>query len=267
MKRSLSALAAFALAAALSSTAHASFHEIDVDEVCPGTTAHSTAQYIQLRMYAPGQTFVSSGVLKFYDAGGTMTGSYTPTGNVSNGNTGSTILIGTSDVQSTFGVAPDFVTALSLPLAGGAVCWTTSFAGFNDCATWGNFTGAANLPNMTQHPFAPSTGLSLDMAMHRMGADTNDDAHDFVSASPLPTNNAGAEGSINGTVDMASTPHDMAVAPGSHDLSMAANDLATTHTTSNSGGCSMGGTPIAPAFVLGALGLAFALLLLRRRSG
>ena len=114
--------------------------------------------------------------------------------------TRATLLIGDTEVTSP---APDKVDAnLSIPAAGGAVCWNAG--GFpSDCVAWGNFTGGAGFEAATGtsvgSPVSPG-GITAGMAIRRKitpgcatflenADDTNVSATDFDEVSPAPRNN------------------------------------------------------------------------------
>src|SRR3989337_2079306 len=78
------------------------FHFIKVVEVFPGSVAHPSAQFIELQMYAAGQTFVSGRKVFIFDAAGAKIDSITFGGNVPNGLNQARILIGTSQAATLF---------------------------------------------------------------------------------------------------------------------------------------------------------------------
>jgi len=176
-------------------TAHATFHEMSIREVYPGSTAHPDSGYVELQMYAAGQNLVGGHALTVYDAGGTVIGTFTFSEKVPNAANQQTILIGDSGVQSTFGVAPDLTDAgLEIRRAGGAACW----AGSIDCVSWGNFGGLT--PSASGSPADP-LGVPDGMALRRTiaphcptlleaGDDSNASATDFSDATPEPRDNA-----------------------------------------------------------------------------
>lgn len=187
------------------SPARASFHEIKVREVHPSAGDNS---YVVLQMYASGQQFVEGHSMSLYNSAGTLTHTSTfptPSG-VSNGVTQATVLIGDTAVGSTFGVAPDLVDAgLSIPAAGGAVCWNAGGLPA-DCVAWGSFSGGAPFESATntsagtpvsageitagkaiRRKITPNCATLLEAA-----DDTNVSATDFEEVSPAPRNNASA---------------------------------------------------------------------------
>lgn len=190
-----SALAALAAALVWAPSAQATFHEMSIREVYPGSAAHPSSGYIELQMYASGQNLVGGHAMTVYNAAGTATGTFTFPSNVANAANQQTILIGDSGVLSTFGVAPDLVASgIGIAAAGGAACW----AGSIDCVSWGGFAGAT--PSASGSP-ADSLGIPDGKALRRTiepgcpslleaGDDINDSATDFADATPNPRNNS-----------------------------------------------------------------------------
>ena len=191
----ISALAALTAALVWAPPAQATFHLMKIREVYPGSTAHPNAGYVELQMFAAGQSFVAGHALTVYNAAGTATGTFTFTSNVANAANQQTILIGDSGVQSTFGVAPDLtVSGIGIAAAGGAACW----AGSIDCVSWGSFSGVT--PSTSGSPADP-LGIPDGMALRRTiepgcptlleeGDDTNSSATDFSDVTPSPRNNS-----------------------------------------------------------------------------
>jgi hypothetical protein len=177
--------------------ARATFHQISIREVYPGSTAQPDSGYFELQMYSAGQALVKGHALTVYDAAGAAIGSFAFGANVPNSANQQTILIGDSGVQSAFGVAPDLTASgFEIPPAGGAACW----AGTLDCVSWGNFSGSTASPSGS--PADPS-GIPDGMALRRTiephcatlleGADdSNSAAADFFDATPEPRDNASA---------------------------------------------------------------------------
>jgi hypothetical protein len=191
-------LAAVLLAAP---AAQASFHLIKVREVYSGSADDS---YVELQMYAAGQSFLTNHAMTVYDAAGALVHSSKFTSGVTNSTNQSTVLVGDSNVQADFGIAPDLIDSeLSIPAAGGAACWNA--VGLPaDCVAWGNFSGGAALQTATGttvgSPASPG-GITAGKAIRRTiepgcptlleeGDDTNDSATDFSEVTPAPRDNA-----------------------------------------------------------------------------
>ena len=191
----LSVLAALVAALAWAPAAQATFHLMKIREVYPGSTAHPDSGYVELQMYAAGQSFLEGHALSVYNAAGTATGTFTFPSDVANAANQQTILIGDSGVQSTFGVAPDLiVSGIGIAAAGGAACW----AGSIDCVSWGSFSGVT--PSPSGSPADP-LGIPDDKALRRTiepgcptllqeGDDSNDSATDFSDATANPRNDS-----------------------------------------------------------------------------
>jgi hypothetical protein len=192
-----------ALAAALviAPAAQATFHLIKVREVYAGSANDS---YVELQMYAAGQTFLTNHAMSVYDASGTLVHSSKFTSGVANGQNQSTVLIGDSEVQANFGVAPDLTDPeLTIPASGGAACWNAGGIPA-DCVAWGNFSGAGALQTATGttvgSPASPG-GITAGKAIRRSIApgcstlleesdDANASATDFAEVAPAPRDNA-----------------------------------------------------------------------------
>src|SRR3954467_13131018 len=151
----LSAFAALGLVAATSS---ATFHLIKVREVFPGTTAQPESDYVELQAFSPFQNQVQFGQLQVYNANGSTAGApFTPAGPLANNQDQRTVLIADTTFAAVFpGITPDSTdTALNLSSTAGAVCWPVNSTPI-DCASWGAFTGNANLPSSAGSPLQGS---------------------------------------------------------------------------------------------------------------
>lgn len=186
---------------AAASPAQASFHLIKVREVFPGTTANPESDYVELQMYAPAQNLVDLGDLEVLNSAGTVTSHFSPGGTVAHSANQSTVLIANTGFSSQFpSITPDFTDAgLDLDPAGGAVCWPQNEPPFDDCASWGNFSGQGALP--VPGDTSPAVAIPNGMALRRTispgcstlledADDTNDSSVDFSAQTPGPRNNA-----------------------------------------------------------------------------
>ena len=178
--------------------ASASFHEMKIREVSSGTGTPDSS-YVEVQMYAPGQTFLSLGA-KLVRCDSTCSSPTTFQGftNVAAGANQSTVLFGDSGVPNR-----DFNTDLNLNTieAGGAVCYLSE-PGFSDCMSWGNFSANSNLmADYGTSAGTPASALSSGVSLRRSiaagcpsllepGDDTDNSAADFAMASPNPRNNA-----------------------------------------------------------------------------
>jgi hypothetical protein len=186
-------LAATATLAAIPAAASATFHEILVREVYAGGASNDS--YVVLQAYNGGQNLLGGHSLAAYNASGTLIGTFTFPGMVSNSANQMTVLVADSSYATTFpsGPAPDGTAAdFDLNPAGGGVCW-----GGLDCVSWGSFSGT-----LTPTAGTPALAMTASMALRRgiaagncvnrldTGDDTNDSAADFSLQSPHPRDNA-----------------------------------------------------------------------------
>jgi hypothetical protein len=181
------------------SPAQATFHLIKVREVHPGTSDDS---YVELQMFAAGQSFLSGHSMTLYDTSGSLVHSSTFASSVTNSANQQTVLVGDTGVQGAFGVAPDLLdSGLAIGAAGGAACWNAGGLPA-DCVAWGNFSGGAALQLATGtavgSPVSPG-GISAGKAIRRTiepgcptlleeSDDSDDSATDFSEVSPAPRN-------------------------------------------------------------------------------
>lgn len=178
----LTALIALAMLAA---PASAAFDQIKVREVLPGVSEYdpSGPEFIELQTYADGQNTVSGQVIAFYGPTGTVKGTFTLPGDVANGSSQRTILVGT---ESFGGVAPDFTYPTPLlETDGGAVCY-----GNIDCAAWGSFPGGKSGPIVPQGKSLTRTIAPGCATLLEASDDTDNSAVDFSVTTPSPRNNA-----------------------------------------------------------------------------
>jgi hypothetical protein len=176
--------------------ASATFHEVWIREIFPGSTAQPEAEYVELQMWASGQNFVAGHHVTAYEADGSVAGTTAFAADVPAGANQSTILLATPAVESAFGVAPDAVMAPGqLDPAGGAVCWEAL-----DCMAWGSFKGS--LPSPAGAPASPG-GIPDGMALRRTISpgcatlleatdDRDNSAADFAAVFPSPRPNSAA---------------------------------------------------------------------------
>jgi glucose/arabinose dehydrogenase len=190
---------------------------MQIEQVIGGVNGDTTAQAVQLRMRAAGQTFVAGGQLIAFDAAGNNPITLlTFPSNVSNGATGSRILITTASFASyeTAPITSDFtMTAIPasylaagrLAYQNGGILWSVSWGG-------ASYTGP-NTGTMDNDadgnfgpPFAgalPSTTTSALLFNGASSAPSTNNAADYsvTSGAATFTNNAGSS-----TVVMAPAP-------------------------------------------------------------
>jgi len=196
-------LLATSLLLLIAAPAQATFHLIKVREVHPSAGDDS---YVELQMFAGGQNFLTTHSMTVYNSAGSLVHSSTFASGVAKAENQRTVLIGDTGVQASFGVAPDLVdSALSIPAAGGAVCWNAGGLPA-DCVAWGNFTGAAALQSSAGTAVgtpAAASGITAGKALRRSIApgcptlleesdDSDNSAADFAEVTPAPRNNASA---------------------------------------------------------------------------
>jgi hypothetical protein len=182
----------FLLALAWPGAALATFHEMSIRELYPGSLAQPESEYVELQMWAPGQNLVGGHVLKTYNASGGVSSSNTFGGDVSGSANQSTILLATPQAEAEFGVSADTgLSAGKLDPAGGAACWENL-----DCVSWGNFSGPLPSPVGT-----PAAAIPDGMALRRTIApgcatllestdDRDNGAADFSPVFPAPRPNS-----------------------------------------------------------------------------
>jgi hypothetical protein len=174
-------------------SASATFHEISVREVYPGSIANPNAEYVELQMWSSGQEFVGGHVLHVYGSTGTKADTLLPS-DVANGVNQATILIATPEATTHFGVNADFALSSSgqLDPSGGAVCWELL-----DCVSWGAFSGGP-LPSPAG---SPAPAVPDEMALRRTIVpgcatlleakdDRDNSAQDFSAVFPSPRPNS-----------------------------------------------------------------------------
>ncbi len=182
--------------------AGADHHFMKISEVYPGTGAFPDSAFIELQMRASGQHRVGGHDVTAYDAAGTETFSLTLPGDVMNGQSQRTVLVGDSFADG--GSFGDFLgddMGTQLVPSGGAACFISASPSIGpvDCVSWGNFAGSA--PDPTGTPVAPTgipDGSSLTRSIARgcptlleAGDDTNSSAADFtVTVTETPQTNS-----------------------------------------------------------------------------
>jgi len=196
---------------ALQPPAHATFHEMQIEQVIGSVAGDTTAQAIQLRMRAAGQNFVSGGKLVVFDAAGLNPITVLDlASNVTHGAIGDHVLIASVNFPShTMPVAvPDFTMANLIPasyFAAGSLCfesdagtvfWRLSWGG---AAYTGDCTGSIDSDNDGNFcpPFGGPLPSSCTSALEFQGNATDkstNNAADYllIGSSIVFINNAGA---------------------------------------------------------------------------
>lgn len=173
----------------------ATFHEMMVREVYPGSAAHPNSQYVELQMWSPGQNLVGGHQITAYDKSGSPVGTAAFAHDVNGDANQSTLIVATPEAESEFGLTADAGLAPGLlDPAGGAVCWESL-----DCVSWGSFSGSKT-PSPTGSPASPD-GIPDGMALRRTiepgcatllepGDDRDNSAVDFAAVFPSPRPNS-----------------------------------------------------------------------------
>ena len=206
MKRKV-VLAAAILSGLAASPLSANFHFMNIVQVFGGPPAAPNAQYVMLQMWTAGQNVVGGHQLTVYNGDGSLAATLTfppsPGGDVANGANQATILIGTAEAQTFFGVTMDLlISPVSTTGQGLKICW----AGTYDCVAIGDYTGSTTgvgLPFLMgdfstlalTRRLDVCTGLGATPGLDQCD-DTDNSATDFVLTLPSPRNNAGAVGTI-----------------------------------------------------------------------
>ena len=196
---------------ALQSTAYATFHEMQIEEVIGSVSGDTTAQAIQLRMRAAGQNFVSGGKLVVFDAAGLNPITVLDVAsNVTNGAVGAHVLIASATFPShTMPTAvPDFTMANLIPasyFAAGSLCWESDSGTVFWRLSWGGgaYTGpcTGSTDNDIDGNFCPPFGdplpssctNALEFQGNATDFSTNNAADYLLIGNPIVfVNNAGA---------------------------------------------------------------------------
>ena len=89
---------------------YAAFHCMRIHAVKAGFGGNANIQYVELRMDQSGQPFVGGHTMQFFDGSGTLKATFTFPANVANSANGESILVASSDFNSSvMGGAADFV--------------------------------------------------------------------------------------------------------------------------------------------------------------
>lgn len=200
----LTAISALVLGGLLGAapSASADHHFSKVSEVYPGATGTESNEFIELQMYADGQTMFTANnarIVGFEPGGSTSLSPGTLTPDPTFGFSQRTVLIGTATADTQFGVTSDYALPAgnNINPAGGAVCFRSNAFPDIDCVSWGSFSNVFSLPvgnpespggipntNSIRRSLAPGCSTLLEE-----GDDTNNSAPDFAPASPTPRPN------------------------------------------------------------------------------
>lgn len=164
--------------------AAAAVHLVHITEAFAGTTAHPDAQYVELRLEAPGQTFTAGQVIHAWGPDADYRGEFARFDrHLANGADGARFVACTTKAMVVFAMQCDAVAEPILTSPAGSVYFT----GSGDFVPYGPYTG----PLLTGTSPAPRLipGRSIERVV-----DTGDPGADFKAANPSPTanNNLGA---------------------------------------------------------------------------
>jgi hypothetical protein len=193
MKRFVLAASA-AIAVGLAPPLFATFHLMEISELLVGAGGDCRVQYLELRMTAAGQRFVSGQALFFFDAAGNQVGMFMIPMNVTNSNLGENILFGTAEVEAYFGVAPDFILPRGLLMPHGG---RVSFAGASaaasvDSLAYGIYTGQ----NGSHGAPAAALSVTANQSLTRTVSSAINSLA-FALLAPSPRNNARQSGTLS----------------------------------------------------------------------
>jgi hypothetical protein len=216
---------------AIPASANATFHFVKIVEIYAGPGP----QYVMLQAYADGQDVLTGHSLLVYDASGALvqTNTFPAVDGISGAQDQDAILIGTSNVASSFGITVDLdMPAVAMSAAGGKVCWDTTLV---DCVAWGNYTGSATGVGSPAAPGGIPGGKALRRDLAISGGatfldatdDTNDSAADFDLVDPAPRNSLGQAG-VTTTTHVGATT---STAPTTTTVFGATTTIAPTTTT------------------------------------
>jgi hypothetical protein len=108
MASSLARIAAVAMAALVTTSAHAAFHLWNIQQIY--TDSSGSLQYVQLFCPFGGQNFINGFTLSVVNVGATQTHSFTVPGGSLGGDTfNHSLLFGTAGLQAAGGPAPDYI--------------------------------------------------------------------------------------------------------------------------------------------------------------
>ena len=200
--------------------AQAVFHCMRIHAVMAGANGDTSIQYVELRMPIVFQTSVNGTQLRFFNAAGTQTGTFT-LGILSITNTaaGSSILIGSDDpstplvneFQDAFGITPDFTMDPDVLAPSGKVQFTGAFDCLApldpviDSVAYGSFTGTVDCPEPPATPGPPASALpttgvqalTLNNLNSQCGTNPGDNnSTEYSLQTAAPRNNAGDIGAF-----------------------------------------------------------------------
>ena len=197
---------------------HAAFHFAVIDEIMTSYGGDPNIQFVEIKMLAVAQAFVTDSVLGAFDQDGAYLGDVLIVpGNVVVSGPGVRWLMATAAFETLSGLTPDFPMPATLPSGGGMVCWGAPGPGgsvpdpdswdhsdpnqYVDCVAYGSYSGPSNA--LIGNP----TPLNADGHSLVRGSQTNDNETDFGCGNPAtPENNAPQSASVDATAPCPSIP-------------------------------------------------------------
>jgi len=200
MKKKLGLAALVAAALSFATPAWAPFHLLVIEQVFFGTDNLPQAQFVVLRTLTGGQIFVAGRDLNLQNADSSGAGKFgTFTKNyIAHAGPDVAMIAGTQEAQDLFCLPMDQIVDGSLVFPDGRVCFSEFDYGDGlgtrpvDCVAYGAYQGD-NEPYLPP-AMAPQRNLSLVRV-----AETDNNQNDFDLLPPMPQNNPGAVGEIDGT--------------------------------------------------------------------
>lgn len=199
-------------------SSQALFHSAEISEIMTSYGGDANVQFVEIKMLASSQQFVTNTVLGAFDANGAFIGDVLIVPGDVQGGANRPWLMATSAFETATGLTPDFIMPAGLPTVGGMACWgapgtsapdpsTWDHSNPNnyvDCVAYGTYNGPGNTHIGGAGLFpAPddADGHSLRRIQH-----TNSSANDWVCADPAePTNNTPTSASMPATTLCAGT--------------------------------------------------------------
>ncbi|MEE8550163.1 MAG: hypothetical protein V3T08_02795 [Gemmatimonadota bacterium] len=200
--------------------AHAIFHLMVIDEVMTSYDGDPDVQFVECKMLALVQNFVTGTVLGAFGPTGTYLGDVLilPNDIAEATGPGVRFLMATQAFEDLTSLTPDFIIPPNLPLGSGMICWGAPGAGnavpdpgswdhtdpnqYTDCVAYGSYSGPTNDQSGNPTPLSP-LGHSLERI-----SETEDNATDFRCGDPAtPENNTpGESASLPATTPCPSIP-------------------------------------------------------------
>ncbi len=186
--------------------AHAIFHLQVIDEIMTSYDGDPNVQFVECKMLALVQNFVTDTVLGAFGPTGTYLGDVliVPTDLAQATGVGVRWLMATQAFEDLTGLTPDYTIPAALTPSGGMVCWGAPHPGgpaadpstwdhtdpnqYTDCVAYGSYSGPTSTHSGNPTPLSP-VGHSLERI-----SETEDNETDFRCGDPAtPENNTPGE--------------------------------------------------------------------------